>query len=414
MAKPLTALTVAKARAKAVRRELADGGCRGLYLVVQPSGVKSWAARYRSRRRSVKFTLGSVLLGAAESGEAPQLGAPLSLAAARELCARVLREAKAGRDPAAERRHQRGLEHAAAADTLESVAEEFLRRVGPGLRTCRQRAADLRLFYPALGALPISEIRRGQIFRELDRVAERGPVRADRALAALKRLLSWHSERSDYASVLGRGGRRTSIKERARSRLLDDSELRRVWLAAERFGVFGDLVRFLLLTCARRNEAAGLRRSELSPDGKIWNLPAARCKSKHDVTIPLSAAAQRIIAARPQVAGGDHVFSATGRRPFNNFAAAKAAFDRASSTTGWTIHDLRRSSRTLLSRCNVRPDIAEMCLGHSVGGIRGVYDKHEYLDEKRAAYESLATLIERIVRPPPDVVVPIVRARRRK
>jgi integrase len=411
----LTAIAVAKARAKAVRRELADGGCRGLYLIVQPSGVKSWAARYRSRRRSVKFTLGSVLLGAAESGEAPQLGAPLSLAAARELCARVLREAKAGRDPAAERRHQRGLEHAAESDTLRSISEEFLRRVGPALRTLRQRRADLELFFPALGALPISEIRRGQFFRELDRIADqRGLVRADRALAAMKRLLSWHSERSDYASVLGRGGRRTSIKERARNRVLDDGELRRVWLAAERFGVFGDLVRFLLLTCARRTEAAGLRRCELSPDGKIWVLPAARCKSKHDVAIPLSRAAQAVIAARPKLAGGDYVFSVTGRRGFNNFAAAKAALDKASGTTGWRIHDARRSSRTLLSRCNIRPDIAEMCLGHAIPGIPGVYDKHQYLEEKAAAFEALAAQIERIVRPPADVVVPIRRAKARR
>ena len=108
MAKKLTALAVAKARAGAGRREISDAGCRGLYLIVQPSGVKSYAARYRSRRRSVKFTLGPVLDGVhRESGEAPQLGTPLSLAAARELCARVLREAKAGRDPAAERRRQR-------------------------------------------------------------------------------------------------------------------------------------------------------------------------------------------------------------------------------------------------------------------------------------------------------------------
>ncbi|HEX2354490.1 MAG TPA: integrase family protein, partial [Xanthobacteraceae bacterium] len=274
--KPLTAIAVAKARAGSVRREIPDSGCRGLYLIVQPSGVKSWAARYRSRRRSVKFTLGPVLLGArAESSEAPQLGVPMSLASARELCARVLREAKAGRDPAAERRKQRELEHAAESDTLQAVSEEFLRRVGPSLRTCSQRRADLRLFYPSLGALPISEIRRGQIFRELDRVADqRGPVRADRTLAAVKRLLAWHAERSDYVSVLGRGGRLTSTKERARSRILSDDELRRVWLAAERFGVFGDLLRFLLLTCARRNEGAAATVGEFSPDGKIWTLPA--------------------------------------------------------------------------------------------------------------------------------------------
>jgi integrase len=288
---------------------------------------------------------------------------------------------------------------------LEAVSEEFLRR-HPQLRTLSQRRADLALFYPALGVLPISEIRRGQIFRELDRVADqRGPVRADRTLAAVKRLLAWHAERSDYVSVLGRGGRLTSTKERARSRILSDDELRRVWLAAERFGVFGDLLRFLLLTCARRNEGAAATVGEFSPDGKIWTLPAARCKSKTDVVIPLSRTAQKIVAARPKL--GDFVFSATGRRPFNNFAHAKASFDAAAGVSGWRIHDLRRSARTLLSQCNVRPDIAELCLGHSIGGIRGVYDKYQYLDEKRVAFESLAALIERIVRPPPDVVVPI-------
>jgi integrase len=416
MAKPLTAIAVAKARAKAVRRELADGGCRGLYLVVQPSGVKSWAARYRSRRRSVKFTLGPVLLGAAESGEAPQLGAPLSLAAARELCARVLREAKAGRDPAAERRHQRDLEHAAESDTLRSISEEFLRRVGPGLRTAGQRAADLALFYPALGALPISEIRRGQFTRELDRIADqRGLVRADRALAAMKRLLAWHAERSDYASVLGRGGRRVRAQERVRSRVLDDGELRKVWLAAERFGLFGDLVRFLLLTCARRNEAAGLKVSELSPDGTTWILPAARCKGKRDVAIPLSVAAQRIIVARGKLAAGDYVFSTTGRRAFNDFARAKAAFDKACGvSTGWRIHDLRRTARTLLSRCGIAVDIAEQCLGHVLGGIRGTYDKYQYLDEKRHAFEALGAQIARVVRPPAGTVVPIGSAKARR
>ncbi len=97
MAKPLTAISVAKARADRRRREIPDPGCRGLYLIVQPSGVKSWAARYRIYRRPAKLTLGPVLVGArVESAETPQVGAPLSLAAARELCAKVLREAQAG------------------------------------------------------------------------------------------------------------------------------------------------------------------------------------------------------------------------------------------------------------------------------------------------------------------------------
>src|SRR5262245_33254655 len=124
MAKPLTAIAVAKARAGTKRREIADGGCTGLYLVVQPSGAKSWALRYRSRGRPVKFTLGPVLVGAgAESDRPPEIGAPSGLASARELAARTLREVMAGRDPAVAKRQRRAAEHAAESSTFEAVAE---------------------------------------------------------------------------------------------------------------------------------------------------------------------------------------------------------------------------------------------------------------------------------------------------
>ena len=151
MAKPLTAISVEKARPHAERREIADGGCTGLYLIVQPSGVKSWAARYRYRGRSIKLTLGPVLIGArAESASTPEVGAPLSLASARELCARVLREAQAGRDPAEEKRQRREQQHAAGAETLWSVCQEHLRR-NSYLRSIDQRRADLRIVLPVAG-----------------------------------------------------------------------------------------------------------------------------------------------------------------------------------------------------------------------------------------------------------------------
>lgn len=415
MAKPLTAVAVSKARAKAERREIPDPGCRGLYLVVQPSGVKSWAARYRANRCSVKLTLGPVLIGArAEAADAPQLGAPMSLAAARELCAKVLREAQAGRDPAAERRKQRKHRHAAVSDTLERVCEEHVRR-NPHLRSIEQRRDDLVLFTPTLGAQPISEIRRGQFVRVADAIAdERGPMRAGRALGSMRTLLNWHASRSDYVNVLTRTGGRAAGGN-SRDRVLGDDELKAVVTAAEaeqrKGNPFGGFVLCVLHTAARRSEAAGLRRSELIDGGKNWLIPAARYKSKRDVLIPLSGAAQRIIAAQPVLPGGDFVFSHSGRRAFSDFNNAKHVFDVVAGVNGWRLHDLRRSSRTLLSRAGVSPDIAELCLGHSIGGIRKVYDRHDYEAEKRAAFEALAALIERIVRPSPDVIVPISSAK---
>jgi integrase len=232
-------------------------------------------------------------------------------------------------------------------------------------------------------------------------------VRAARVLSALKTLLAWHAARSDFVSPLGRGGRRTSIAARARSRILTDDELRRVWTTAEKTeGPFGGFLRFVLLTAARRSEAAGLRRSELSDNGRTWTIPAARYKSKRDTLLPLSQAAQKILAERPVL--GDFVFTADGSRALSGFDDRKADFEKVCGVRDYRLHDLRRTSRTLLSRAGVSADIAEMCMGHRPGGVRSIYDRHEYESERRHAFEALAALIERIVRPPAaDVVVPL-------
>jgi integrase len=84
---------------------------------------------------------------------------------------------------------------------------------------------------------------------------------------------------------------------------------------------------------------------------------------------------------------------------------AKVNFDKASGLDAWTIHDLRRTARSLMSRAGVRPDIAERVLGHVQAGVEGVYDRHTYHDEKADALARLATLIETILNPADNVVV---------
>jgi len=385
---------------------------------VFPSRKKSFVVRYRFRGLQRKLTLGPCLVGAGndqgEPTDGPELDTPLSLAAARELATKALRQARAGADPCAAKQRARQEERAAESDTLVAIATEYLRREGPRLRTLNQRKADLDLLCASvLGRLPVDQIKRGQYTRVLDHIADHnGPVRSDRCLSALKTLLGWHAARSDYVSVLGRGGRRTSIRDRARSRILSDDELRAVWKAAEQGGTFGAYVRFMLLTATRRGEAAGLRRSELSDNGTVWIVPGQRYKNGQDTLIPLSKAAQAIIASQPE--RGAFVFSATGERALGGFDERKQEFDEACGVHEWRLHDLRRSARTLLSRAGVVPDIAERCLGHALAGIRGTYDKYEYKDEKREAFEALAALIERIIHPPADTVVLMRKAARRK
>jgi hypothetical protein len=427
MAKPLTAVAVANARPPkdGSRREIPDGGCTGLYLIVQPSGHKSWAIRYRYKgKASRKLTLGDALIGdkVAEPVKAPSIGTPLSLVAARALATEKLRQAAAkdGTDPAVERRRQRNAERAADANTLQSVRDTYvdlIKKEKP-MRTLDQREADLDLICEPLGQLPLDTITREQFVHQLDNISKtRGPVRADRVLMAMKRLLSWYSaRRSNYLSVVTHVERRTSIKERARKRVLSDDELRSIWLAAEKYPApFGPYIQFLLLTAARRNEAGGMRRAELSkPD--TWILPWQRCKpgekTKTDMLVPLSTAAQAIVSAQPE---GKFIFPSNGgRSPLGNFDRHKKAFDKACGVSGWRIHDLRRTSRTLLGRLSssgVSADIAERCLGHAITGSRAHYDMHEYEAEKRDAFEKLAAVIERIVHPPTAEVADLDKAR---
>jgi integrase len=412
----LTTAAIKAMRPRPKRYEVHDLGCRGMYLTVFPSGQKSFVVRYRFRGLSRKLTLGSVLLGEAEARETPELDTPLSLAAAHELATAALRKVKSGTDPAAEKRQKLNAERAVESNTLQAVCEshlELVMREKP-IRSIDQRRADLALICKSLGRLPLDTITREQFIHQFDIISrERGPVRADRTMMAVKRLLTWYSKRrTGYVSVLANVERRISIAERARTRVLTDDELRRVWLAAETYASpFGAYIRFVLFTAARRNEAL-LRRAELHDGGANWIIPADRYKTGHDTLIPLSRPAQEIIRAQPE---GEWVFaSASGRSAVGNLARHKKAFDAACGVSGWTLHDLRRTARTLLSRAGVAADIAERCLGHVIGGVRRVYDCHEYQREKLASFEALAALIGNIVHPPEAVVADLAAARSKR
>jgi integrase len=358
---------------------------RGLGVRVTAGGVRSFVISYRVAHRDRRYTI----------GQWPDWSV---LAAVKE--ARLLRQRiDKGDDPLEDRRKQQ----VAAENTFKAICEEFFKRDGAGLRTGddRKRALE-RLAYPKLGNRAIEDIRRTDIVRLLDDVAdEHGLVMADRLLAYIRRVTNWHATRSDtYVSPIVRGMARTSSKERARQRVLGDDEIRAVWkAAAASTAPFGRLLQFVLLTGARRAEAAEMEWSEL--DGSTWTLPGSRNKTKLDLVRPLSQAALAILPAR---GASPFVFpSNRGPGPIAGFLKFREAFFRASGTAGWHVHDLRRTARSLMSRAGVSTDHAERCLGHVIGGVRGVYDRFEYLDEKRRAYEALAALVDRIVDPQDNV-----------
>jgi integrase len=385
----LTDIAIRNLKPSATRRELPDRGQRGLYCIVQPSGAKTFAVRYRFAGRPRKLTL--------------QAG--IGLAAARKEAADALYQVQQGRDPAAAKARAREEQRAAAADTLEAVSAEFFKREGGRIRSAGDWQRDLRrLVFPTLGKRPIADIGRRDIVRLLDNVEDNnGPGQANVILGIIRRVMNWHAARSDdFRSPVVRGMARQKKSEHARSRVLDDAEIRAVWKAAGVMaGPFGYYVRFLLLTAARRNEAAHMTWSEVVATD--WTLPAARNKAKVDLVRPLSAAALAVLSKVPRIAGSDFVFSADGRR-LGGMARRKKEIDVSSGVVDWTLHDLRRTAHSLMSRAGVPSEHAERCLGHVIGGVEGVYDRHGYRDEMLIGYEKVATLIGQIVDPQPNVV----------
>jgi integrase len=134
------------------------------------------------------------------------------------------------------------------------------------------------------------------------------------------------------------------------------------------------LVQFLLMTAVRRNEAARMEWSEVS--GAEWTIPQARYKTGFELVVPLSLAAQAVLDKTPKLRS-KFIFTNDGKRAIASFSKFKPKLDKASGITGWTLHDLRRTARSLMSRAGVSSDHAERCLGHVISGIRGTYDKHD-------------------------------------
>jgi integrase len=350
-----------------------DERLTGFGLAVYASGTKRYIiqSRVKGSRRSRRMVIGSA--------------ARLDLDVARKRAKELLGHVDLGRDPLSEQLR---------VSTFRALVDTYFAREASKIRTADKRRAILeRLVLPAIGGMAVEDIKRSDIIRMLDRIEdESGPGAADGALAYTRRIFSWHEERhDDFRSPIGKMKQR---RTNSRERVLTDDEIRAVWGVQ---GFWGDFSRLLLLTAARRTELAEMTRDELG--GALWTIPGERVKNGKEVARPLSRAAQQMLSAIPTLDGCPYVFTTDGRGPVTTFSNGKASIDEASGVEGWTFHDLRRTARTLLSRAGVDADTAERCLGHAIGGVRGVYDRHKYEEQMRVAFEKLANMIEQIVDP---------------
>jgi integrase len=309
------------------------------------------------------------------------------------------------------------------AGLLDLFVERYLGKEKKLRSADQYKDAFERLVKPEIGNIGIYDIRRSHITSMLDEIAdESGPVMADRTLAYVRKSMNWYALRDDdFKSPIVPGMARSDSN--GRERVLDDDEVRDLWAALDMLSdvpaFYPRFVKLLLLTATRRNESAKLHSNEI--DGDVWTIPGPRYKRlpKHkdkDHVIPLSTAARALIAEKPEGVNKNSwfVFSTTGgAKPFSGFSKAKTELDKKITELRaregrppmerWTLHDLRRTARTLMSRAGVAPDHAERALGHIIVGVRGTYDRFEFLDEKRAAFEALAALVSRILNPTANI-----------
>jgi integrase len=381
----LTELGVARMKPppRGKQLDITDAHTPGLSLRISYGGAKAWKATWYEKGRARSIALGRFPI--------------LSVAAARKKASAVIL------DPKAALRQER-------TETFEQIVESFMRRYvrAQGLRSADHiESRFTRFCYPVWKDRPFEEIRRRDVSMMLDSVEDGSGARtADLVLAHLSTLCNWYAGRSDdYQSPIVKGMKRS--KPQARRRKLTDDEIRGLWAASADLGTYGAILKMLLLTGQRREKIARMKWSDLSDDG-VWTVDTEPREKGNFGKAQLPSAALDIIAQRPRILRNSFVFGAAyGRGYFNVWSKSKEALDVKLGFSPWVLHDLRRTARSLMSRAGVQSEHAERVLGHAIRGVEGVYDQHDYFDEKNEALVRLSVLIMTIIDPPARNVVPI-------
>jgi integrase len=391
----LTDVAIRTLAAPESRREIPDGKVTGLYMVVQPSGAKSWALRYRARGKPKKLTIGPYPL--------------VAIAEARRRATAALGDVAAGRDPAAEKTSARAAARAEKEDMVDAVVNDFVKLYAArNTRDWRETERILKKdVVSRWHGRRLGEIERKHVAKLLDEMIYRGaPVGANRVFAQLRKMCSWAVERGIIQLNPCQGISRPTT-ETARERALSDYELALVWRCSDSLGSpFGPIVRSLILTAQRRDEVGGLVWDELDLDGALWTLPAVRSKNRREHTIPLGPLAVEILRAQRPFADSPFLFSARGRPP-SGFAKAKERLDKSVTKQNggkpiehWTFHDLRRTAASGMAKIGVDLPVIEKVLNHvsgSFAGIVGIYQRHDFAAEKRAALDNWSARVAKVV-----------------
>jgi integrase len=359
----------------------------------------------------------------------------MNLAVARKKAREWLDLIEQGKDPRVLERETQVATQRTQRTTFAFVVQDFIADKLPSERKGKQVERDIRRnLLPPWGNKPITEITELDVLAVIRAKKATAPVQARNLLGLINRLFVWVIDQRSYGLMLNPCANLQPSKIIGKKikgdRVLTEGELFALWRNVGRLGYpYCEVYRLLMLTGLRLNEVADANWSEFDPPKREWIIPAERMKGRTgDVKahlVPLTDDMMEILESLPRFNQGTYLFSFTsGASPIWIGTIVKRRLDarmrrtlrvlarsRGEELVGreplspWTNHDIRRSVRSQLSRLKIPEEVREAVLAHARPGIKGVYDHHDYIDEKREALQLWGARLRSIVEPQPSNVV---------
>lgn len=393
------------------RLEFFDTEVTGLVFRITDKNARSFSVRYRYAGRKWRHTLGSVDKG-------------MGLATARDAARDALEQVRKGTNPITAKAAAGQAATLAYATTFGAVADSYLKDyVAKNTRpktyneTQRILAIDVK---PAWEKRPISSLTRADVAALLATIGRRrhgsrarhgGEVQQNRTLARLSTLFGWAVEKG-YLTASPVAGMKKGYAEKARDRALDDDEIVWFWKGCEQLEwPWQHIFKLLLLTAQRRSEVGTVEWSEIDLAKREWTIPPAKSKNGKEHIVALSKPVLEMLTDLLHRAGEDprgYLFTTTGSTPVSGYGRAKRRLDEKMEAVAgcpvpeWILHDLRRTATTGMARLKVAPHVADKILNHTSGtisGVAAVYNRFEYLEERKAALEAWAAYVLALLQP---------------
>ncbi|HAV1813617.1 TPA: tyrosine-type recombinase/integrase [Enterobacter hormaechei] len=390
--RPLTNNEILKAKPREKDFTLHDGD--GLFLLVKTSGKKLWRFRYQRPGSSSRTNL--------SLGSYPAL----TLAAARQIRDQHLSTLAQGMDPQQQQEQELEQSQIELDSIFSTVAANWFqiksRNVTEDYAKDIWRSLDKDVL-PAIGAIPVQEIKARTIVEALE------PIKARGALETVRRLVQRINEIMIYAvntglidanpaSGVGMAFEKPKKQNMPTLRPEELPKLMRSLVMSNLSVTTRCLIEWQLLTLVRPSEASGARWEEIDLTAKLWTIPAERMKAKREHIVPLSPQALEILEVmKPISAHREHIFpSRNNPKQAMNSQTANAALKRIGYGGKLVAHGLRSIASTAMNEAGFNADVIEAALAHSdKNEVRKAYNRSTYLLQRKGLMEWWGTEIHK-------------------